>query len=128
MDIAAVALGANLVEKTITEDRMTRSVEHVMSLEPHEMKKFVVTIREIEVGLGRSRRILHEDEKIKRNDLRRSVYLRAEAKAGMSLAECDIEFRRPGHGISPDLYERLKNARLKNDLPPGYQLTLSDLI
>jgi len=128
MDIAAVALGANLVEKTITEDRMTRSVEHVMSLEPHEMKKFVSTIREIEIGLGRSRRILHEDEKTKRNDLRRSVYLRAEAKAGMSLSECEIEFRRPGHGISPDLYERLKNARLKNDCPSGYQLTLSDLI
>src|SRR3546814_20568837 len=41
MDLAAVALGANLVEKTISEDRTTRSVEHVMSIEPAEMARFI---------------------------------------------------------------------------------------
>ena len=40
MDIAAVSIGANLVEKTITLDRLTPSVEHVFSLEPQEMKSF----------------------------------------------------------------------------------------
>ena len=44
MDIAAVAVGANLVEKTITLDRTTRSIEHIMSLEPQDMAAFVQSI------------------------------------------------------------------------------------
>ena len=67
MDIAAVVLGANMVEKTITEDRMTPSVEHLMSIEPKEMKNFVRTIRDLEKALGTGRRIMHNDELIKRN-------------------------------------------------------------
>ena len=50
--LAAVALGANMLEKTITEDRMTRSVEHVMSIEPNMMKHFVKTVRDLEISLG----------------------------------------------------------------------------
>ena len=62
MDIAAVAIGANLVEKTITEDKTTRSVEHIMSLEPGEMKTFVKVIRDLEIAMGSNRRVLHEEE------------------------------------------------------------------
>ena len=52
MDVAAVTLGANLVEKTISEDRTTRGVEHIFSIEPRDMKKFVETVRGIEIALG----------------------------------------------------------------------------
>lgn len=127
MDIAAVAIGANLVEKTITEDRMTRSVEHVMSIEPNEMKKFVQTIRDVEKALGSNRRQLHEAEEIKRNAVRRSLFLREGAKAGQRLGDCDIEFRRPGHGITPDWFEQIKDAALRRDLPPGHMLAMVDL-
>ena len=74
MDIAAVALGANLIEKTITEDRTTRSVEHIMSIEPNEMTDFIQTIREVEIALGSHNRILHSEEKSKRDALRRSAF------------------------------------------------------
>ena len=104
MDIAAISLGANLVEKTITEDRMTKSVEHVMSIEPHEMTDFIKTIREVETALGSNRRTITLEEVKKRDQIRRSVFLRANAKAGQKLDECDIEFRRPGFGITPDQY------------------------
>lgn len=127
MDIAAVAMGANLVEKTITEDRMTRSVEHVMSIEPTEMKQFVKTIREVEIGLGSNRRELHGAEKEKRNAIRRSVYLNSDAKAGQKLFDCDIEFRRPGFGISPDRYEEMGNAVLSCDVSAGTMLTMDNL-
>jgi len=128
MDIAAVAIGANLIEKTITENRMIRSVEHVMSLEPDEMKKFVQTIREVEIGLGECRRIMQSDEIIKRDEIRRSVYLKDNTTAGTRLGDCSVEFRRPGHGISPDHYEDLVNAKIKTDLPAGHRLDLTDLI
>lgn len=127
MDVAAVTLGANLIEKTITEDRCTRSVEHIMSIEPDEMKAFVKEIKDLEIALGSSRRVLHQQEKENRMAIRRSVFLAKNAKQGVKLADCCIEFRRPGFGISPDLYEILIESKLKADLDLGHCLQLSDL-
>lgn len=127
MDIAAVALGANLVEKTVTEDRTTRSVEHIMSLEPHEMKKFVRTIRDVETGLGADTRVLHEEEKKKRDAIRRSVFFRSSASAGQKLSDCDIEFRRPGYGVTPDRYEELSDRILTKDFEKGQMLSVEHL-
>lgn len=127
MDIAAVALGANLVEKTITEDRTTRSVEHMMSLEPEEMTAFVHTIHEVEMALGSAQRVLHEEEKKNRVALRRSVFLKEKASQGDQLKDCVVEFRRPGFGISPDRYEELLNMKLRRDLSPGHCVALQDL-
>jgi len=85
MDLAAVALGANLVEKTITEDRTTRSVEHVMSIEPAEMGSFIRTIRDVEAALGANRRILQPAETTKRSSIRRSIFLKSAAMRGQAL-------------------------------------------
>ena len=128
MDIAAISLGANLVEKTITEDRMTKSVEHVMSIEPHEMTDFIKTIREVETALGSNRRTITLEEVKKRDQIRRSVFLRANAKAGQKLDECDIEFRRPGFGITPDQYEKISSGVIKTDLLAGKMLTMNDIV
>lgn len=127
MDIAAVALGANLVEKTITEDRCTRSVEHIMSLEPDEMKTFVQTIRDVEVAMGSSRRILSQEEKKQRLNVRRSAYLAEEVKAGDGVADAAVHFKRPGFGIPPDVFESLGDMLFAKDLPAGHQLRLCDL-
>lgn len=128
MDIAAVAMGANMVEKTITEDRMTKSVEHVMSIEPIEMKKFVRTIREVETGLGSDKREMDDDEIKKRDSIRRSVFLLESAKKGQRLADCKIEFRRPGFGISPKKYESIGNHVLLRDIEAGQMIKSSDLL
>ena len=127
MDIAAVALGANLVEKTITEDRTTRSIEHIMSIERPEMVAFVQSIRELEVALGSPRRTLYPAEREKRDKVRRSAFLKAAAKAGQSLRQVEVDFRRPGTGISPDLFEKLFDLHLNSDLPAGHQIILRDL-
>ena len=127
MDVAAVALGANLVEKTISEDRTIRSIEHVMSLEPGEMEAFVRTIREVEQALGAPRRILHPEERARRQAIRRSVFLEKDADKGSRLGDLAVAFRRPGTGISPDAYEGLLDARLRSDLPQGHRLSLTDL-
>ncbi len=128
MDVAAVSLGANLIEKTITEDRTTKSVEHIMSLEPDEMKSFVETIRELETALGSSQRILHEKEKQDRLAIRRSVYLTRQGKRGDKLRDCQVEFRRPGFGIPPDRYDELLDSTLKSDFPVDHCLRLGDLV
>lgn len=128
MDIAAVALGANMVEKTITEDRTKRSVEHIMSIEPKEMKTFVKIIRETEIGLGIGRREMTKKEINKRVLLRRSAFLVEAAKKGQRLSDCKIEFRRPGSGINPDQFELLSNSILARDLESGQIINFTDLL
>jgi N,N'-diacetyllegionaminate synthase len=128
MDVAAVVLGANLVEKTISEDRTTRAVEHIFSVEPQDAKKFVEIVRGIEIALGSHRRIMHPAELKKRQANRRSTHLVQAARAGSKLGDLQVEFRRPGTGLSPADYEVLAERSLKSDLPAGHRLTIADLV
>ncbi|MCK5100264.1 MAG: N-acetylneuraminate synthase family protein [Desulfobacteraceae bacterium] len=127
MDIAAVAIGANLVEKTITMDRTTRSAEHLFSLEPQDMENFVKKIKEIEMALGAPRRILHPDEIEKRKATRRSIFLKNPVSKNEKLIEAHVDFKRPGYGISPKYYEDMKTKVFLKNLPAGHMLTLKDL-
>lgn len=127
MDIAAVALGANMVEKTITLDRTIRSVEHIMSLEPNEMHKFIRSIRDLEVAMGARRRIMAPQEREKRNAVRRSIYLAEDVKKGQKLKDVKVAFRRPGFGITPDLYDSMLEYEFTQDLPAEHQVAYSDL-
>lgn len=127
MDVAAIAFGANLVEKTITEDRLTRSVEHIMSLEPHEMKAFVQTIRDVERAIGQPRRIMTGVEKQKRLNIRRSVVLDEAVKKGRVLKDVKVKFKRPGYGIAPDSYENMLNMKFTEDLPEGHIVSAHEL-
>lgn len=127
MDVAALAMGANLLEKTITEDRTTRSVEHLFSLEQEEARHFVDTMRLIELALGNPLRKMHPDELVNRKRVRRSAYLRKNAKMGSQLSAADVDFRRPCIGISPDQYEQLVGHVLVRDMAAGAVITASDL-
>ena len=127
MDVAAIALGANLVEKTITLDRTIPSVEHVMSLEPDDAGRFVKVVRDLEAALGSPRRIMSAEQKAARRMIRRSAFLGEAAKAGTPLSELPVIFRRPGTGIEPDQFEAMGHLTLRRDLPPGSQLTLADV-
>lgn len=127
MDIAAIALGANLVEKTITEDRMTRSVEHMFSLDPSQMKEFVGAVRDLEKALGTVRRVMQPAEREKRIMLRRSAFLARPMKAGEVVKENDLEFRMPGNGIPPDAVAAIAGRKLRRERPAGHRLDWSDL-
>lgn len=127
MDIAAIALGANLVEKTITEDMTTRSVEHIFSLEPPDMKRFVKSVRDLEQAMGSPRRIMHPQEREKRVATRRSAFLKRPVSKGEPIGEGTVEFRRPGYGISPGLLESLQGKTFSRDLPMGHMLQFFDL-
>jgi N,N'-diacetyllegionaminate synthase len=127
MDIAAVAVGANMIEKTITEDRTTRSVEHVMSLEPSDMNSFVMKIREIEVALGSTRRVLSEVERKKRDAIRRSIHMIHDVPPGHVISEADLDYRRPGTGITPDRLPEVVGKIIKNPKTTGSRLEWDDL-
>ncbi|MDA7433305.1 N-acetylneuraminate synthase family protein [Synechococcus sp. AH-601-N10] len=129
MDIAAVSLGVNLVEKTISMDRTTPSVEHIFSLEPHDMKKFITRIREVEVALGQSIRNISLEQDKARKLIRRSPYILESVQAGSFLSDAKVEFCRPGLGLSPADWESYiqLNSRFKQDMSPGDLISLSTL-
>ena len=128
MDIAAVALGADLVEKTITLDKTIRSCEHMFSLEEEEAIRFIKTIRELEIALGSYRRKLSKKARLSKLKGRRSAFLVRDMKSGEEIRREDIEFRRPGNGIPPDMETCLIGRRLKRDLEAGHMLKWSDLV
>ena len=127
MDIAAVALGCNLIEKTITKDRTTRSVEHLMSIEEHQFKPFIKAIRDVEVALGSQRRVMPSEQLEKRKAIRRSAFVNQTLSAGHVISESDLVYRRPGFGIPPSEHDRLIGARLLRDLEKDTALEWSDL-
>jgi len=128
MDIAALALGVSMVEKTITLDRTTPSVEHMFSLEGKELSQFVRSIRDVEIALGNPRRVLSEVELKRREAVRRSAFLRNEKRAGDVIVVSDIEFRRPGSGIQPPALQDLIGKRVATDCAAGTMLRWQDLI
>lgn len=127
MDIAAVCFGADMVEKTITLNRTTPSVEHIMSLEGGDIKGFVGVIRDLEAAFGKPRRILHEAEARKRDMVRRSIFVAHDLAAGHAITLSDLDFRRPGTGIPPGEATRVVGRTLTIPKHAGEMLRYEDL-
>ena len=127
MDLAAVALGANLVEKTITKDRTTPTIEHMMSIEPDDMAAFIKVIRDLETALGRTRRVMSPVERKRRDANRRSIHLVRDVKPGKKLTYKDFEYRRPGYGIPPSEADFIVGQTLCRAKRKGQRLEWTDL-
>jgi N,N'-diacetyllegionaminate synthase len=127
MDIAALCLGANMLEKTITLDRTTPSVEHIMSLEGGEIAGFVTAMRDVEAAFGSPRRVMREAEIRKRDLVRRSIFLKRAMRAGETLKPGDLDYRRPGTGIAPSELSRVLGRKLAADRPAGEMLRFEDV-
>jgi len=98
MNYAAISLGAKMLEKTITLDKQTEHVEHFMSLEMDELKKFVNNIRILEKALGTGE--ILKASRVEES-ARRSIVARNDIPKDKVLTKNDFDFRRPGNlGIS----------------------------
>ncbi len=113
MDYACMGFGADCIEKTITLDKTTRSAEHYMSLEPHELKGFVENVRKIERAVGRPKDVFALRPGFAG---RRSLVAFKDLKKGAVLKLEDLDFRRPGSGITADRYEEFLGKRLRTDV------------
>lgn len=126
MDIAAVAMGANMIEKTITLDRTIRGPEHIMSLDPDSCKSFVRSIRDLEIAKGKPRRFFSEEEKLKCLNLRRSLFAAREIKKGEQLTQTMVHYSRPGDGIPADLDGAVIGHIAKRYIPQASKLRFDD--
>jgi N,N'-diacetyllegionaminate synthase len=120
---AAIGLGVNFLEKTITLDRSTEAVEHFMSLEPQEIASFVKNIREIEQAMGDTRIVFNSRVK---SDVRRSIFTSCDVKAGEKFSLNNMKFLRPGTGVSVEVYEELIGKVATRDLKANTMLSPTD--
>lgn len=102
--VAAVALGANIIEKHFTLDRNLPGPDHKASLEPDELKQMVRSIRDVELALGYSIKQPAASELKNRPVARKSLVARQHIRKGEPFTQDNLAVKRPGDGISPIRY------------------------
>jgi len=127
--IAAVALGACVIEKHFTLDRNLPGPDHAASLEPEELKAMVVAIRNIEEAIsGSGIKEPSESEKKNIEIVRKSLHYKFDLKKGHILGADDFSILRPASGISPMQIDSIIGKELKCDVIQGGTVRIDDLI
>jgi sialic acid synthase SpsE len=116
MDVAAVALGACIIEKHVTLDRTMKGVDHPFSLDPAAMKDLVRGVREAEKALGSYARNLSEEELGSRQMVRRSIAARLDINKGDVFNRKNLKLVRPGTGIHPRYFEQIQGKKALIDI------------
>jgi len=101
VDIAAVAMGASVIEKHFTLDKTMEGPDHKVSLEPDELKAMVKAIRNIELALGSRVKQVSNSERPNMAVARKSLIAKIDIKQGEQFTENNLTIKRPGAGISP---------------------------
>ena len=116
--VAAVALGATVIEKHFTLDRADGGVDSTFSLEPAEFSSLVRETERAWQGLGK---VSYGPTKAEMNAVtrRRSIYIVEDLPAGTVLTRQHIRCIRPGHGLAPKFYETLLGKQLRRDVKKG---------
>jgi len=116
--VAAVALGACIVEKHFTLSRSVQGPDSSFSLEPDEFKTMVEAIRTAEKSFGSIRYAVTEREAASRV-FRRSLFVVQDMKAGDIFSEENVRSIRPGFGLPPKYYDTLLGKPIKKDVKKG---------
>ena len=99
--IAAVALGADIIEKHFTLDKTMDGPDHVASLDPTELTEMIQSIRNIEKAIGRKEKFITASEEKNREIARKSIVAKRLVRKGELFSEDNITVKRPGNGVSP---------------------------
>lgn len=125
--IAAVALGACVIEKHFTLDKNLPGPDHRASLEPDELKEMVVAIRHIERAQGDGIKRPTADEKETKKAARRSLVARTNIPAGTIITEDMLDIKRPGTGLEPKQINLVIGKKAKKNIACGEIITLNKL-
>ena len=126
--LAAISLGARIIEKHFTLDRDLEGNDHRVSLLPGEFAEMVRGIREVEVALGsRDSRRITQGEMMNREVLGKSLVARHAIREGQIITDADIETRSPGSGLSPSRRTELIGRSIRRELQAGDFFYVSDV-
>jgi N-acetylneuraminate synthase len=109
--VAAVAMGATVIEKHFTLDKNMEGPDHKASLEPEELRQMVLSIRNVEVALGNGIKQPSEVEKKNIAITRKSIVAACDIKQGDVFTEQNLTTKRPGNGISPMRWEEIMGTK-----------------
>ena len=113
--IAAVAMGAVVIEKHFTVDRELDGPDHAASLEPGELKQMVASIRNIEKAMGDGHKLPSNSEQKNISVARKSIVASRNILAGEKFTEENIAVKRPGTGLCPMRWDELLGLEAKKD-------------
>ena len=125
--MAAVALGADVIEKHFTIDRTLPGPDHAMSMEPAEFAEMIDVLTRVRSGLGTGVKGPAESELEVRRISRRSIVVTRDLAKGTVLARTDLAVKRPGDGLSPARLPELVGRRLVRDVRADDQLRIEDV-
>lgn len=116
ISIAAVTLGATVIEKHFTLDKNLKGPDHKMSLEPPELKAMIKAIRNVEKAMGDGVKKPALSEKNVKEIVRKSLVAKRDIKAGEVIKLNDLNIKRPGTGISPEFKEIIVGMQIKKNV------------
>lgn len=126
--IAAVAMGAKIIEKHFTLDRLLPGPDHAASLEPDELKEMVKAIRNVEAAIsGDGEKVPSQSETKNIAIARKSIYLKKNLVKGHVITDEDLISLRPGDGISPMQWENILGKTLITNKMEFDKLLISDI-
>jgi N-acetylneuraminate synthase len=120
--IAAVALGAKVIEKHVTLDRELPGPDHKASLEPDELKMMISSIRQVERALGSPVKYPTPSEVPNRSVVRKSLVAARPIACGDTFTEENLTTKRPGHGISPMLFWSMMGRAAQRSYTPDERI------
>jgi N,N'-diacetyllegionaminate synthase len=126
--IAAVALGAEVIEKHFTLDKAMYGPDHLASLSPKELKEMITSIRNIEKALGDGRKVPTQSETKNIIIARRSIHIVKDLPEGTIINEEDLIMKRPGNGISPIFINNVIGKKTKMNLTKDHMCSFEDFV
>lgn len=129
VSLAAVALGATVIERHITLDKNLEGPDHKASLLPHEFTQLVKGICEVEQAMTKKDESskLSQGAKLNKENLGKSIIAASDISAGTVLTRDLIVFKSPGQGLSPLCIDQLLNQKLNKNISEGSFIFLDDI-
>ena len=127
ISLAAVAMGACMLERHITLDRTMRGPDHLASLEPAGFAELVRGVREVEAGLGVAHRWMTRGELLNRRVLAKSLVAAVALPSGTVITRDMVTSKSPGLGLSPQVIDQLIGRRLERSLRRDEAFVEADL-
>ena len=125
--VAAIALGAEIVEKHLTLDPLAEGPDHFASATPRTFREMVLKVRRIEEGLGDGTALLQPEEIEMSRVSRKSLHAKHDINVNQTIAEGDLMLRRPGTGLTWANRHKVVGCRATKHIPVGQMLSLVDL-
>ena len=122
--VAAVAMGAEIIEKHFTLDKSLPGPDHRASLDTAELRAMVNAIRNIELAIGDGEKHVSDSERPNIEIARKSIIAARDIKTGEILTEENLTVKRPGNGISPMRWDEVVGSRAIRDFKADHLIEI----